>query len=149
MIDALISGKLLRDPSTKTGPSGKPYCNFLLSVPVGDEAPVIVSGIAFQDVAEKIGRLGKGDALTVTGSLKPSTWQDKATGAERHGLNVTVSACLTAYDLKKRRGDSDAPTQATERATGRLGGNSGGFRPAPGPPDWDDPPPGFDDEIPF
>ena len=29
MIDALISGKLIRNPTTKTGPSGKPYCNFL------------------------------------------------------------------------------------------------------------------------
>lgn len=103
MIDALISGRLIRDPAVKTGPSGKPFCNFLLSVPVGESEPVIVSGIAFGDVAERISRLGKGDALAVTGALKPTIWNDKATGEERHGLNVTVSACLSPYDVKKRR----------------------------------------------
>jgi single-strand DNA-binding protein len=35
MIDALISGKLIRDPALKTGPSGKPFCNFLLVGPHG------------------------------------------------------------------------------------------------------------------
>ena len=54
MIDALVSGKLIRDPSARTGPSGKPFCNFLLSVPVGDESPVVVSSIAFADVTEWI-----------------------------------------------------------------------------------------------
>ena len=105
MIDALVTGTLIRDPQTRTGPSGKPNTNFLLSVPVGGESPVIVSGIAFADVAKKIGRLRKGDALAVVGSsLKPSTWTDRASGEERHGLNVTVQACLSAYDVKKRRG---------------------------------------------
>jgi single-stranded DNA-binding protein len=83
MIDSLITGKLIRDPALKTGASGKPYCNFLLSVPTGDAEPVIVSGIAFADVAERIGRLNKGDALSVAGSLKPSEWSDKTTGLQR------------------------------------------------------------------
>ena len=83
MIDALISGKLIRDPTTKTGPSGKPFCNFMLAVFTGDEKPTFVSGIAFQDAAQRIGKLGKGDALTVTGALKPSQWADKQTGDRR------------------------------------------------------------------
>lgn len=103
MIDALITGKLLRDPALKTGSSGKPYCNFLLSVPTGDGEPVIVSGIAFSDVSERICKLQKGDALSVAGSLKPSEWADKATGEIKHGMSVTVSAALSAYDVKKRR----------------------------------------------
>jgi single-stranded DNA-binding protein len=112
MIDTLISGRLIRGPAVKTGPSGKPYCNFLLSVPTGDGEPVIVSGIAFGNVAERIGRLQKGDALSVAGSLKPSEWTDKATGELKHGLNVTVSAALSAYDVKKRRGsDSKRDSQ--------------------------------------
>jgi single-stranded DNA-binding protein len=107
MIDALVTGKLIRDPVLKTSASGKTYCNFLLSVPTGDGDPVVVSGIAFGDVAERIGRLGKGDALSVVGSLKPSEWTDKATGETKHGLNITVSAALSAYDVKKRRGSTD------------------------------------------
>jgi len=103
MIDELISGKLIRDPMTKTGPSGKPYCNFLLTVFVGEESPVLVSGMAFNDAAQRIGKLAKGDALSVNGALKPSQWDDKSTGETKHGLNVTVSACLSAYDVKKKR----------------------------------------------
>jgi hypothetical protein len=38
MIDALISGILIRDSQTHAGPSGKPNMNFLLLVPVGDES---------------------------------------------------------------------------------------------------------------
>ncbi|EIC30577.1 MULTISPECIES: single-stranded DNA-binding protein [Methylomicrobium] len=113
MIDALITGKLLRDPVLKTGPSGKPYCSFLLSVPTGDGEPVIVSGIAFADVAERIGKLAKGDAASVAGSLKPSEWTDKTTGELKHGLNVTVSAALTAYDIKKRRGNGESGSNSS------------------------------------
>ncbi len=122
MIDALISGRLIRDPVTKTAANGKSFVNFLLSVPVGDEEPVIVSGIAFADAAERIGRLGKGDALAVTGSLKPSTWMDKATGEERHGLNVTVSACLSPYDVRKCRPAAEVSDEPKPRPA----------RPAPG-----------------
>ena len=147
MIDALIAGNLIRDPSTRTGPSGKPFCNFLLSAHVGGEdGPVIVSGIAFAEAAEKIGRLKKGDALAVVGSLKPSTWQDKATGETRHGLNITAQACLSPYDVKKRRGSTEAAGPSDERPTGRTGGYSGQGRsdPRPPPPDY-----GFDNEVPF
>ncbi|MDD5460335.1 MAG: single-stranded DNA-binding protein [Methylococcales bacterium] len=102
MIDALISGKLIRDTETKISSKGNAYCNFLLSVSIGEELPVIVSGIAFSESAERISRLKKGDALTVTGALKPSTWNDKSTGEEKHGLSVTVSSCLSTYDVAKR-----------------------------------------------
>jgi single-strand DNA-binding protein len=67
-----------------------------------------VSGIAFADVAEKVATLKKGDALAVVGSMKPTTWADKASGEERHGLNITVQAALSPYDVKKRRGNTGA-----------------------------------------
>jgi len=106
MIDALITGKLIRDPALKTGPSGKPFCNFMLSVPIGDGEPVVVSGIAFADAAERIAKLKKGDAVSVAGALKPSEWADKTTGEMKRGLNITVSVALSAYDIKKRRGNA-------------------------------------------
>ena len=133
MIDALVSGKLVRDPMTKTGPSGKPYCNFLLSVPVGEESPVLVSGMAFNEAAQRIGKLGKGDALSVTGALKPNQWTDKQTGETKHGLNVTVSACLSAYDIQKKRKPAETKPK----------GN-----PEPLPPEYP-PSHGFDDPMGF
>ena len=103
MIDALINGKLIKDTALKTSANGNNYCNFMLSVSVGEPNPIVITGIAFNETAEKIALLKKGDSLTVTGSLKPSQWQDKTNGETKHGLNVTVSACLTVYEVKKRR----------------------------------------------
>ena len=103
MIDALVSGKLIKDPQRKTGPSGKPYAQFLLSVHTGEEQPIVVSGIAFGAVAEKIVLLKKGDPLSVIGSLKPTEWIDKTTNETRHGLSVTVNNSLSPYDIKKRK----------------------------------------------
>ena len=131
MLDALISGKLIRDPTAKTGQSGKPYCNFLLSVHVGDEQPVIVSGIAFGDVADRIGKLKKGDAVAVIGMLKPSTWNDKTTGEIKTGLSVTVSAALSVYDVAKRRKRPGEPQAAPASSFGQGGHNE--------PPYYNDP----------
>ncbi len=116
MIDALISGKLIRDPVIKTGPSGKPYANFLLSVAVGDEQPVIVSGIAFGNVSERISLLKKGDPIAVIGSLKTSEWQDKSTNETKHGLNITVNNALSLYDIVKRRAKPDNAVSKSDNA---------------------------------
>jgi single-stranded DNA-binding protein len=112
MIDALVSGKLIKDTTSRIGPSGKPYTQFLLSVHTGEEQPIIVSGIAFGEVAERVALLKKGDPLAVIGSLKPSEWIDKTTGETKHGLNITVNNSLSPYDIKKRRATSDAPAKS-------------------------------------
>ena len=131
MIDAIISGKLIQAPSLKTGKTGNSFTNFLLSVHIGEEKPVVVSGIAFADTAEKIARMGKGDSLAVVGSLKPSEWADKATGALKHGLSVTVSNSLSVYEITKRK-------PKTANATGtKSGDNSRPFKEL------------FNDELPF
>ena len=134
MIDALISGKLIKSPELKTGQSGKYYCQFLLSVAIGEDKPVIVSGMAFTETAEKIARLQKGDALSVVGSLKPSEWTDKATGTLKHGLSITANASLSAYDIKKRR--PKAETQADQYTNNGANGSR-----------YDSMP--FNDSIPF
>ncbi len=103
MIDALINGKLIKDTVLRSSANGNNFCNFILTVSTGEPIPMVITGIAFNEAAEKIAKLKKGDALTVTGALKPNEWKDKATGDTRHGLNITVSDCLTIYDVKKRR----------------------------------------------
>jgi len=138
MIDCLISGKLIKTPELKTGQSGKYYCQFLLSVAVGEDKPTIISGMAFQDVAEKIAKLGKGDALSIVGSLKPSEWVDKATGTLKHGLSITANASLSAYDLKKRRPKADNPTNQDYTNNGANGASRSRYDSKP-----------FNDSIPF
>ena len=116
MIDALISGKLIKTPELRTGQSGKHYTQFLLSVAVGEEQPVIVSGIAFAETAERIAKLQKGDPLAVIGSLKPTEWTDKNTGETKHGLNVTVNNSLSPYDIKKRKPVTEGGASNTANA---------------------------------
>ena len=103
MLETLCSGKLIKQPELKTGQSGKPYCQFLLGVHVGDPENIVISGIAFGGHAERISKLDKGDAVSVVGALKPTEWQDKATGETRRGLSVTVADVLSVYDISKKR----------------------------------------------
>jgi single-strand DNA-binding protein len=110
MIDALISGKLIRDTALKTSATGTTYCQFLLSVSTGEPEPVVVSGVAFGEVAERIALLKKGDPLAVIGSLKPTEWNDKNTGELKRGLSVTVNNSLSPYDIKKRKPATPEPS---------------------------------------
>ena len=103
MIDALISGKLIKDTELKTSGTGTHYTQFLLSVSCGEPQNIIVSGVAFGEVAERIAKLKKGDSLAVIGSLKPTEWTDKTTGEIKHGMNITTSNALSVYDIKKRK----------------------------------------------
>lgn len=101
MLDVLVSGRLVRDPQTRVGQSGKPFTTCLLRVDTGEEEQMLVSVIAFQEAAEKLARLKAGDAVAVAGSAKLSSWEKD--GETRHGLSVTASAVLSAYDVKRRR----------------------------------------------
>ena len=116
MLDALISGKLIKQPELKLSQNNKQYCNFLMAVHVGDPDNIVVSGIAFGSHAERIAKLGKGDAVSVIGGLKPSEWADKATGESKHGLSVTVANVLSVYDIKKKR-KPDTPDNSTHQGT--------------------------------
>ena len=130
MLDALITGKLIKVPSSRIGPSGKPYCQFMLSVSAGDPQPVFITGIAFGEAAERIARLGKGDSIAVIGSLKPTEWQDKTTGETKHGLNITVNNSLSPYDITKRKPTSKPDSTETKSVNGNQ-------------------PPPYDDDINF
>jgi single-stranded DNA-binding protein len=115
MLDAICGGRLLQNPVLRTGSSGKPFTNFLLSVSIGEDQPIVVSGIAFGEASERISRLTKGDSVSVIGSLKPSSWSDKVTGETKHGLSITVNSSLSPYDIKKKR---PKPVASVNPATG-------------------------------
>ena len=125
MLDVLVSGKLIREPVTRTGQSGKPFTTALVRCDVGEEEQMLVSVIAFQEAGEKLGRLRAGDAIAIAGSAKLSSWEKD--GETKHGLSVTASAVLSAYDVRKRRGNETAKDKPAVRDSG----------------------PELDDEIPF
>jgi single-stranded DNA-binding protein len=107
MLDALISGKLVRDTELKTSAGGTAYTQFMLSVSYGEPQAMVITGVGFGEVAERIAKLSKGDSLAVIGSLKPSEWQDKTTGETKHGMNITASSMLSVYDFQKKRKDDE------------------------------------------
>ena len=105
MIDALVSGKLIRDPQLKTSSNGNQYVQFLMSVSNHGEAETqVISGIGFDEsVVNKINLLKKGDSLSVAGSLKQTEWTDRVSNEVKHGLSIVANQSLSIYDIQKRR----------------------------------------------
>ncbi len=100
MIAALVSGKLVSEPTQRVGASGKPYT--LARVGVSTEGEdCLVSLIAFGAAGEQLAGLSKGDSISVTGRAKVTKW----TKGDEHraGLAITVDALLTPYHLQRKR----------------------------------------------
>lgn len=67
MIEAMVSGKVIKDAEMKTSGSGKDY---LVLIVRHDEMLVRV-------MAERLQRVKRGDAVAVVGSLTIGEWQSK------------------------------------------------------------------------
>ena len=111
MLSALASGTLVRDPKSGISASGTRWANTTIRCNVGqskegDAETAFITVVAFGDVAERLARLAKGDAVSVQGNLKPTEYQKD--GETRHGLEIIAQALLSPYDLKKKRSDGDA-----------------------------------------
>jgi single-stranded DNA-binding protein len=145
MFNVLISGKLSKPPKSGMGKNGQRYCTASIRVPVQgqrEEEPdaVFASVIAFGEDAEKLGRLLQGDAVSVSGSARLSHWEKD--GRAMTGLNVTASGILSAYELRKRRGEGNERPEVRSH----LPSTSGTARPQPA---IFDAPDDFDDEVSF
>ena len=113
MLSAIVSGTLATDPRSGTSKTGTEWANAVVRCPVGqnretgDQESAFVQVAAFGDEAAKLSRLAKGDAVSASGALKPSTYTAK-TGEERHGLSLTVNTIMSAYMIRKKAGANDA-----------------------------------------
>ena len=111
MLSALITGSIVSDPKHGTSKSGTEWANCVVRVPcgkdkeTGDQESAFVQVACFGSEAGKLARLAKGDSVSATGSLKPTTYTKD--GQERHGLSLTATGILTAYQIKQKRGDSE------------------------------------------
>jgi single-stranded DNA-binding protein len=109
MLSALITGTIASDPKSGTSKSGTTWANCVVRCPCGqnkegEAETAFVQLAAFGSHAEALARLGKGDSVSATGSMKPSEYQAKD-GTTRHGLSLTATAILSAYQVRQRRGD--------------------------------------------
>lgn len=151
MFNALIAGKLIKAPKLGTTKTGKPYCSISIRASIQateaeDADAIFVSGIAFGSEAESLGRLGQGDAVSITGNAKLQSWEKE--GKIHTGLNVLIAGVLTPYQVKKRRGESgdtqkhhserrEEERGAAQRFYGR-GADRGSSRYAPSQEDFND-----------
>jgi single-stranded DNA-binding protein len=109
MLSALISGTIASDPKHGTSQSGTTWANCVVRCPcgqnreTGDQESAFVQVACFGSHAEALARLAKGDSVSATGNMKPTTYQKD--GQDRHGLSLTATAILSPYQLRQKRGD--------------------------------------------
>ena len=117
MLSALASGQLVRDPKSGTSASGTRWANTTIRCPTGqnregEAESAFVTVLAFNDLADRLAKLAKGDAISVQGNLKQTEYTGKD-GAARHGLEILANGILSTHDVRKKRPDSDRASRET------------------------------------
>ncbi len=126
MLNVLITGKLAKDPRTGIGKNGSAWTSVSVRVAMQPDAEgaadsVFCSVIAFGDEAAKLARLTSGDAVSIAGTARLSTWTGKD-GVTKPTMDVQATAVLTAYELRKKRGTGDAHHEKSRAPHGEYGG---------------------------
>ena len=129
MLSVLITGKLAKDPRTGTGKNGSPWTSASVRVPMQPDAEgaadsIFCSVIAFNDEAAKLARLSSGDAVSVSGTARLSTWTGKD-GVTKPTMDVQATGILSAYEVRKRRGNGDAHQGKSRAPQGHQGRHDG------------------------
>jgi len=126
MLSGLLAGTLASTPKSGKSASGTVWANCLVRVPCGqnkegEAETAFVSLACFVKDAEALGRLDKGDTITAQGQLKPNEYVGKD-GTQRHGLSMMAAHLLTAYALRKKRGEpaQDKQGKASDREANRA-----------------------------
>ena len=103
MIDGLISGKVFGTPKQCTAKTGSVFALAKVRCTIGDGGSIFVNVIAFDvGACTSLVALGDGDSVSISGTLTPKVWTDKA-GATRPSLDIVAQAVLTPYHAKRKR----------------------------------------------
>ena len=129
MIDALIQGKLIKAPESRTTKTGKPMATARMRVPTSNPAETLFASVVAFD-PEAVGALlalGAGDAVSVAGSLKVGVWTDSQ-GNAKPQADIVADRVLSVYAIRKaraaagggqplqRNGSTEKPTHAAWQA---------------------------------
>lgn len=106
MIEAMVSGKLIRDAETKTSASGKPYGLFLVAV----AEDMVCRAMLFGDEQERFAGLKRGDAIGLVGSLQVSIWNEKIS------LALLANRAISPTERRPKRERPDSPTPGQYKA---------------------------------
>ena len=115
MLDVLIGGRLLKDPTEGTTKTNKPFLKLVIQVPQEGGDPLAVLAMVFDSqLVDALKGLGKGDAISVAGRAVVSTYATKD-GSHRASMQVTVTRAMSAYQSKQKR-DHQTALEATMAA---------------------------------
>jgi single-stranded DNA-binding protein len=139
MMQLHISGRLVRDPQSKTSAAGNPYLSAMAVVGAGDKEALVTLMVFDADLQTLLASLKKGDTLSAIGSASIRAYADKE-GNPAAGVTVMVNRLMTmtAKEAAPRpRGDSPGNGPRPRRES----------PPAAGPREFA--PLEFSDSIPF
>lgn len=136
-IVALVTGTLAQVPVSRTTAKGGTMATGSLAVTTSNnEKPVYIGLLAFNDLAETLLQLDKGDAVSVRGRMELNRWVSSE-GEAKERWQLVADALLPGPGKPTRARPAPrtakSPTQAARR-----------FQQPPGPPDLP-----FDDGVPF
>jgi single-strand DNA-binding protein len=141
MNKVMLTGRLVKDPESKTTTSGKKVVSFSIAVNDGKskEGTELVSYFNLNawerlaDIVESYAK--KGTKVLVMGRLQNRSW-DKPDGTKGYATDITVSE----LELLSSKSEMDN--------MGSGGGNAGGYTPAPAAPKKDNSRQQDDDALP-
>lgn len=118
-IRSMVSGKLIRDPQTKTAASGRGYTSSIIKADQDGDTALLVRILAFGDAAGRLAGLGSGDAVSAAGTLKLGIYSPE-------GGDPRLDCTLLADELLSvRRAPRDRARLGPE---GNIGPPSGDLR---------------------
>src|SRR5262249_12479052 len=99
----LATGTLIGDPAHRTSARGNDFATATLRVSTDNE-PILISIVAFGDVAAELLRHRQGDALAVAGRAKLTAWIGRDE-AQHHGISIVADQIASAATA--RRADAE------------------------------------------
>ena len=90
-MDISIAGNIGQDPVLRCGQSGKALCTLSVAVTTGRDDTKETHWFddkCFEDLAEQMAELSKGQRVLVKGRMKQDKWEDKETGKNRSKMCI-------------------------------------------------------------
>ena len=119
--NAIIMGRMVRDPELKYTPGNVPVCSFAVAVErdyqqEGQKTTDFLTVVAWRKTAEFLAKwFTKGQMICVVGSIQTRKYKDK-TGTDRTAVEIVADK--VQFCGKKDSGSQNTPPPAQECSTG-------------------------------
>lgn len=116
-IDALVAGKLWKNPEERRSGAGKMFVTANVRAADGDGEALFVNVVAFSESAKAaLLALEDGDSVSLAGTLKIGTYEARD-GSVKPNVSMVAQRVLTAYHVaRKRKAAADTPDAVSRAA---------------------------------